>query len=220
MDVEDLRDLEQTPNTSPTNDTIDVMIHLETLGSSSRAAVLSVCAHRFDRFDLSREFPNLYCRMNLYAYDNPALRTSFDMCYSAMGRWMQQSDEARTEAFDGSWTLTQTYSELTMFLARCRSVGKHLILWSLDSEFPALRNLCQVVEPHRTVPWQLSEQRHLRTYLDAADVSLSDFFQRKKRRRYEPICYYTPEEHVRAQIEAFHEAHRVLSGRRAAERVE
>lgn len=139
----------------------DVMIDLETLATSTDAAILSIGAVRFDPFNNETKNPiaeKFYARIDLDSCDTLNLTVHDD----TINWWATQSEEAREEAFNpnGREDITKVFQDLYKFCWGARRV------WSNGAGFDIV--ICETVfnRIHKAVPWKFWQVRDVRTMFD------------------------------------------------------
>jgi hypothetical protein len=139
----------------------DIMIDLETLATSTDAAILTIGAVKFDPFGKDIEEPamdSFYVRVDLDSCHNIGLVTNDD----TIAWWANQSKEAQDEAFGdkGRIPITDAFSQLYKFCWGAKRV------WSNGSVFDIM--ICEHVfkKIGKAVPWQFWQIRDVRTAFD------------------------------------------------------
>lgn len=139
----------------------DIMIDLETLATSTDAAILSIGAVKFNPFGNEVENPQcekFYTRIDLDSCDKLNLQVSDD----TIDWWSKQSEAARNEAFDPNnrEDINDAFQQLYKFCWGAQRV------WSNGSGFDIV--ICETVfnRIHRATPWQYWQVRDVRTMFD------------------------------------------------------
>jgi len=139
----------------------DIMIDLETLATSTDAAILTIGAVKFDPFGSEIKEPamdSFYCKVDLDSCDRIGLVTNDD----TIAWWANQSKEAQEAAFDPTDRLQieDAFAQLYKFCWGAKRV------WSNGSCFDIM--ICEHVfkKVGRAVPWKFWEIRDVRTAFD------------------------------------------------------
>jgi hypothetical protein len=139
----------------------DIMIDLETLATSTDAAILTIGAVKFDPFGSEIKEPamdSFYCRVDLDSCDRIGLVTNDD----TIAWWANQSKEAQEAAFDPTDRLQieDAFAQLYKFCWGAKRV------WSNGSCFDIM--ICEHVfkKVGRAIPWKFWEIRDVRTAFD------------------------------------------------------
>jgi hypothetical protein len=139
----------------------DIMIDLETLATSTDAAILTIGAVKFDPFGREAQEPSMtpfYVRVDLDSCDEIGLVTNDD----TIAWWANQSKEAQEEAFntDDRIHIRDAFEQLYKFCWGAKRV------WSNGSCFDIV--ICEHVfkKVNRAVPWKFWEVRDVRTAFD------------------------------------------------------
>ena len=137
------------------------MIDLETLATSTDAAILTIGAVKFDPFGKDLEEPEMesfYLRVDLDSCHELGLVTNDD----TIAWWAQQSKEAQEEAFgEGNRVpIRDAFDQLYKFCWGAKRV------WSNGSVFDIM--ICEHVfkKLNKAVPWKFWEIRDVRTLFD------------------------------------------------------
>lgn len=139
----------------------DVMIDLETLATSSDAAILTIGAVKFDPFGREKSEPcmdSFYCKVDLDSCDEIGLVTNDD----TIAWWANQSKEAQEEAFstDGRIHIRDAFDQLYKFCWGAKRV------WSNGAAFDIV--ICETVfkRLNKATPWNFWQVRDVRTAFD------------------------------------------------------
>ena len=139
----------------------DIMIDLETLATSTDAAILTIGAVKFDPFGKDIDEPamdSFYVRVDLDSCHDIGLVTNDD----TIAWWANQSKEAQDEAFGdkGRIPITDAFIQLYKFCWGAKRV------WSNGSVFDIM--ICEHVfkKIGKAVPWQFWQIRDVRTAFD------------------------------------------------------
>ena len=139
----------------------DIMIDLETLATSTDAAILTIGAVKFDPFGREAQEPSMtpfYVRVDLDSCDEIGLVTNDD----TIAWWANQSKEAQEEAFNTNDRIhiRDAFEQLYKFCWGAKRV------WSNGSCFDIV--ICEHVfkKVNRAVPWKFWEVRDVRTAFD------------------------------------------------------
>jgi hypothetical protein len=139
----------------------DIMIDLETLATSTDAAILTIGAVKFDPFGSEIKEPDMdsfYVKVDLDSCDRIGLVTNDD----TIAWWASQSKEAQDAAFDptGRIDIEDAFAQLYKFCWGAKRV------WSNGSIFDIM--ICEHVfkKIGKAVPWKFWEIRDVRTAFD------------------------------------------------------
>jgi hypothetical protein len=139
----------------------DIMIDLETLATSTDAAILTIGAVKFDPFGSEIKEPamdSFYCKVDLDSCDELGLVTNDD----TIAWWANQSKEAQEAAFDpeGRIHIRDAFQQLYKFCWGAKRV------WSNGVGFDII--ICEHVfkKLNKAVPWKFWETRDVRTAFD------------------------------------------------------
>jgi hypothetical protein len=139
----------------------DIMIDLETLATSTDAAILTIGAVRFDPFGDDKTDPKMesfYVRVDIDSCHELGLVTSD----ATIEWWGQQSPEAQEEAFGTADRvhIREAFDQLYKF---CRGAKR---VWSNGAGFDVV--VCETVfkRLNKAVPWAFWEVRDVRTAFD------------------------------------------------------
>ena len=139
----------------------DVMIDLETLATSTDAAILTIGAVKFDPFDYNVEFDEkdkFYVKVDLDSCNELNLTVSED----TINWWSTQSKEAQEEAFSqtGRIDVYDAFQDLYKFCWGAQRV------WSNGAAFDIV--ICETVfnRIHKKTPWDFWQVRDVRTIFD------------------------------------------------------
>lgn len=146
----------------------DIMLDIETLDTTPRAAVLSIAAVAFNRNALledSQRLPYFYrrCKPGFGKYNTS---------YGTFEFWMKQSDAARQALFVDAWDMVPTLYGLEEFYQLNVEPGANV--WCLPGSFdlPILENAFHV--EHVKVPWKYDAVACLRTVYKLAGITKED----------------------------------------------
>jgi len=139
----------------------DVMIDLETLATSSDAAILTIGAVKFDPFGREKQeadMDSFYLRVDLDSCDEIGLVTNDD----TIAWWANQSKEAQEEAFstEGRVHIREAFDQLYKFCWGAKRV------WSNGAAFDIV--ICETVfkRLNKAKPWDFWQVRDVRTAFD------------------------------------------------------
>ena len=139
----------------------DIMIDLETLATSSNAAILSIGAVKFDPFSEELKSPDMesfYIRVDLDSCNELDL----EVHDSTIEWWAKQSPEAQDEAFnpEGRVTVQDAFNQLYKF---CWGATR---VWSNGSGFDIV--ICENIfkKINKKIPWDFWQVRDVRTAFD------------------------------------------------------
>lgn len=139
----------------------DVMIDLETLATSTDAAILTIGAVKFDPFGMDVEEPamdSFYVKVDVDSCHEIGLVTNDD----TIAWWANQSKEAQEEAFspDNRIHIVDAFNQLYKFCWGAKRV------WSNGAAFDVV--ICETVfkRINKAVPWNFWQVRDVRTAFD------------------------------------------------------
>ncbi len=139
----------------------DIMIDLETLATSTDAAILTIGAVKFDPFGKDVQEPEMdsfYVRVDLDSCHDIGLVTSDD----TIAWWAQQDQAAQDEAFnpEGRIHVKDAFEQLYKFCWGAKRV------WSNGAGFDVV--ICETVfkRIQKSVPWSFWQVRDVRTAFD------------------------------------------------------
>ncbi len=139
----------------------DIMIDLETLATSTDAAILTIGAVKFDPFGKDIEEPDMdsfYVKVDLDSCHDLGLAVNDD----TVAWWANQSKEAQDEAFgtEGRIHIKDAFDQLYKFCWGAKRV------WSNGSGFDIV--ICETVfkRLQKACPWQFWQTRDCRTAFD------------------------------------------------------
>jgi hypothetical protein len=139
----------------------DIMIDLETLATSTDAAILTIGAVKFDPFGRELSEPSMdsfYVRVDLDSCDEIGLVTNDD----TIAWWANQDQAAQDEAFSDKDRIhiRDAFQQLYKFCWGAQRV------WSNGSGFDIV--ICETVfkRIEKAVPWQFWQTRDCRTAFD------------------------------------------------------
>lgn len=148
----------------------DIMLDIETLDTTPRAAVLSIAAVAFNRNALledSQRLPYFYrrCKPGFGKYNTS---------YGTFEFWMKQSDAARQALFVDAWEMFPTLDALAEFYRQNTVQDGSASVWCLPGSFdlPILENTFHV--EHVKVPWKYDAVACLRTVYKLAGITKED----------------------------------------------
>ncbi len=137
------------------------MIDLETLATSTDAAVLTIGAVKFDPFGKDIEEPDMdsfYVKVDIDSCDELNLAVNDD----TIAWWANQSKEAQAEAFEGTDRIhiRDAFEQLYKFCWGAKRV------WSNGAAFDI--PICETVYKrlNKAVPWSFWQVRDVRTAFD------------------------------------------------------
>lgn len=139
----------------------DIMIDLETLATSSDAAILTIGAVRFDPFGddlIEPSCEKFYVKVDLDSCDRIGLVTHQD----TIEWWSRQSKEAQDEAFseEGRIDIVEAMNQLYKFCWGAKRV------WSHGAAFDVV--ICEHIfkKINKAIPWNFWQVRCTRTLFD------------------------------------------------------
>jgi len=139
----------------------DIMIDLETLATSTDAAILTIGAVKFDPFGRELKEPDMdsfYCRVDLDSCHELGLAVNDD----TIAWWANQSKEAKEEAFgeDNRIHIKDAFEQLYKFCWGAKRV------WSNGAAFDV--PICETVYKRigKAIPWSFWQVRDVRTAFD------------------------------------------------------
>ena len=139
----------------------DIMIDLETLATTTDAAILTIGAVRFDPFGFDIKEPamdSFYVKVDIDSCDELGLVSNDD----TIAWWAQQSKEAQAEAFEGTDRIhiRDAFDQLYKFCWGAKRV------WSNGAAFDV--PICEHVyrKLNKAIPWSFWAVRDVRTAFD------------------------------------------------------
>ncbi len=139
----------------------DIMIDLETLATSTDAAILTIGAVKFDPFGKDIEEPDMdsfYVKVDLDSCHDLGLAVNDD----TVAWWANQSKEAQEEAFstEGRIHIKDAFDQLYKFCWGAKRI------WSNGSGFDIV--ICETVfkRLQKACPWSYWQTRDCRTAFD------------------------------------------------------
>jgi hypothetical protein len=139
----------------------DIMIDLETLATTTDAAILTIGAVRFDPFGSDIKEPamdSFYVKVDIDSCDELGLVSNDD----TIAWWAQQSKEAQSEAFEGTDRIhiRDAFDQLYKFCWGAKRV------WSNGAAFDV--PICEHVyrKLNKAIPWSFWAVRDVRTAFD------------------------------------------------------
>lgn len=130
---------------------IDLMVDLETTGTSAGCKILSIGVCSFD------ETETFYSKISISS--QPSLRDD----YATIAWWDKQNIEAREEAFSGVLDLVKVLGNLADFITRLQKKYKNVYIWGNGADFdiPILGAAYEAVGIKK--PWKPYNGRCYRT---------------------------------------------------------
>lgn len=157
------------PNPYARRPQIDVMIDIETLGTSPNSVIATIGAMKFNRKDRLKpmeEMKSFYRRIDLESCSSKGMITD----QSTVEWWQNQDEKSREEIYNQSdrIPIEQALAELSEF------IGENVIVWAQGPHFD-----CTILENgykvcNLNVPWKFWNVRDCRTILDVTNVRLKD----------------------------------------------
>lgn len=143
----------------------DVMIDIETLGTTPNSVILSIAAVQFDRDtgETGSEF--------LRTIDPDPKRQGRKRCQETYNWWQQQSEAAMQAAFSGTASLHQSLNDLYLWFNDLYLwFGPNQIAWSqgTDFDFGILDHAFRQYG-FADSPWKYNNKRDTRTVYDICD---------------------------------------------------
>ena len=139
----------------------DIMIDLETLATTTDAAILTIGAVKFDPFGSDIKEPamgSFYVKVDIDSCDELGLVSNDD----TIAWWAQQSKEAQAEAFEGTNRIhiRDAFDQLYKFCWGAKRV------WSNGAAFDI--PICEHVyrKLNKAIPWSFWAVRDVRTAFD------------------------------------------------------
>lgn len=139
----------------------DVMVDIETLGTLPGSAILSIGAVAFDA-ETGQMGPEMLTKISAVF----AVGAGLTIDPKTMIWWMQQSEEARAEAFSGEQDLISGLSEFALFL----DVAQPSRVWAKPPSFDLVLLEAAYQAVGRSVPWHYRAPRCVRTIMDVAGL--------------------------------------------------
>ncbi|MDN0096225.1 3'-5' exonuclease [Yersinia rohdei] len=142
----------------------DIMIDIETLGTTYGCAVLSIGAVRFDR-NTGEIGDKFYASMGQQAQKyGHASQATLDW-------WDQQSPEAKEAAFSG------TEDPVTVANTLASGIDKNDLVWGNGSIFDITILESWFSSVNVAVPWKFWNVRDVRTIVDLSPLNVKDFIR-------------------------------------------
>lgn len=142
----------------------DIMIDIETLGTTYGCAVLSIGAVRFNR-NTGEIGAKFYASMGQYAQKyGHATQSTLDW-------WDQQSPEAKEAAFSG------TDDPVAAANALASGIDKNDLVWGNGSIFDITILESWFASVSVPVPWKFWNVRDVRTVVDLSPLNVKDFIR-------------------------------------------
>lgn len=140
----------------------DVMIDLETLATSTDAAILTIGAVKFDPFGRDVSEPamdSFYVKVDLDSCDEIGLVTNDD----TIAWWAQQSKEAQDEAFNDNGDRLHIAEAMNQLYKFCWGAKR---VWSNGAAFDV--PICETAFKRvgKAIPWSFWQVRDVRTAFD------------------------------------------------------
>ncbi|MBB2819033.1 UNVERIFIED_ORG: hypothetical protein GGD59_002278 [Rhizobium esperanzae] len=144
----------------------DLMIDIETLGTSPGSVILSIGATTFDAE--TGEFGEEY-----YAAIDPqsAVDAGLTMDVSTLKWWMEQSEGARVAAFAGERLLGWALGEFGDYVRRVDATR----VWAKPPSFDLVLLESAFRVCHIPIPWHYKTPRDCRTLFDITNATQPDF---------------------------------------------
>lgn len=140
----------------------DIMIDIETLGTTYGCAVLSIGAVRFDR-NTGEIGDKFYASMGQQAQKyGHASQSTLDW-------WEQQSPEAKEAAFSG------TEDPVAVANTLASGIDKNDLVWGNGSIFDITILESWFASVNVAVPWKFWNVRDVRTVVDLSPLNVKDF---------------------------------------------
>src|SRR5262245_46357081 len=140
----------------------DVMIDLETMGTSRDAAIVSIGAVWFNPYERWIKQPGFYERIDLVS----SCETWGVIEPSTVLWWLKQSEEARREVYAGGRDVIDVLFEFQMWL-ESQPIDR---VWSHGKEFD-IEIVERVFERSFVkTPWKYQQTRDTRTIFDVAGI--------------------------------------------------
>lgn len=156
---------------SRTNTNIDIMIDIETLGTSSNAVIATIGAMKFNRRDRLKPFEEMnsfYRRINTESCSSLGMEISEE----TVKWWETQDEKSRDEIYNPSnrVSIQEALQELSNFIGNY----PFTFIWAQGPHFD-----CTILENayrkcNIPLPWKFWNVRDCRTILDISSVRLKD----------------------------------------------
>ena len=181
---------------------MDVMIDLETLGTSSNTMILTIAAVVFDPLT-GKTGDKFYEKIDIDSYKKYKGEFTFDA--STLLWWMTVAPEsARKEAFTNN-NRKDIAIVMENFKLWCENIKRPIKIWSHGSSFDVVIVSYTMNILNLQIPWKFWDIRDTRTIYDLAEISLKNV----------PKCSEYPAHHALGdcfqQIEALRLSHVILS---------
>ncbi len=148
---------------------MDVMIDIETLGTTPDAPILTIGAMLFDR---RRPPPEVDVTKSECFYKRIELEKHVTVEASTMLWWMQQDANSKYEAFDAPDRIPLR-DALEQFVRWCK-FNKVKYVWSHGASFDCVIMTWHMLNNGIQVPWSYWNIRDTRTLYELADIRITD----------------------------------------------
>jgi DNA polymerase III epsilon subunit-like protein len=149
------------------------MLDLETMGTASNAAIVSIGACVFDPHNDIEITSWYYNNINL----NSCINAGLSVDGGAIEFWLSQSDEARQALLKNRFDLAWVINDFNDWFVQVSHLlfGHDHRVWSHGASFDTviLENAFRAVG--RTVPWSYNAHRDTRTVFELSGINLKDF---------------------------------------------
>lgn len=145
------------------------MLDLETMDTKVTSIVLSIAAIAFDPQTGKHLKPVFYKKIDIDSFP-----PGFTLSGETLKWWMEQSDEARTEAFCG-YDRVNIKEAMEDFIKWCLNVsnGKTIKIWSHGATFD-IPIVTYILEKYKLiVPWKYTNARDTRTFYEIYGVNIN-----------------------------------------------
>jgi len=152
-----------------TSTAIDIMVDIETLGTSPNSVIATIGAMKFnrrDRLKTMEEMESFYRRIDINSCLSKGMTTEED----TVSWWDNQDEKSRDEIYssENRISIEQALQELSDFLS------PNPIFWAQGPHFD-----CTILENaykkcNLVLPWKFYNVRDCRTILDIAGIRLKD----------------------------------------------
>lgn len=152
----------------------DIMIDTETIGTDCTAMMLSLAAIGFDPDTGEHLSPTFYVKIDLDSYERDA-PGEFTFSGATLAWWMDQSQEARKEAFCGEDRLP-IKTAIEQFFNWCQNISSGLQIrpWSHGASFDIsiITYTAGKLGLGLEIPWKFWDIRDTRTFYDVHHIDL------------------------------------------------
>jgi len=152
------------------SEVVDVMIDIETLGTTPGSVTASIGAVEFTRH-AGLMNSSLYVKVDII----DAQKQGSTIDAHTVLWWMQQSENARNELTSGHRVKLQVALDaLDFYINSLRGEGR-ICIWAHSPSFDLIHLEAAYKLFNRSAPWRYNESRDTRTIFDLAGIDLKDY---------------------------------------------